>query len=141
VDGCPPDLTKPIPVTVCPAERTAISGKISDEDQVLFSSGGTMPFDVVITIEGGAHICPVEACADPPSCPARDAILARYEAESLESQRCVRALIESEGGTSSPQVFWLGNSFSATLTWVQIQSVATHPHVVSIVAIVPTPPP
>jgi hypothetical protein len=141
VDGCPPDLTKPIPVAVCPAERTAISGKMSEEDQLLFSSGGTMPHDVMIQIAGGAHHCPLEECPDPQSCPARDAVLARYQAENQESQRCVRALIESEGGMSSPEVFWIVNAFAATLTWEQIQVVATHPHVISIDSNAPAPPP
>jgi hypothetical protein len=139
--GCPPDLTRPLPVTHCPEERTSISGKISEEHQLLFESGGAMPFDVMIMVAGGAHHCPLEACADPRSCPPRDAVLSRYQAENRESQRCVRALIESEGGTSSEEVFSIVNAFQATLTWDQIEVVATHPHVVGVEANIPTPPP
>lgn len=140
--GCPTDLSTPIPPTICPgSSTTSVSGKISDEDRALFASGGTAAFDVRIGVAGGAHICPLEACSQNP-CPARDAVLSRYDAENLESQVCVRALILKLGGTSSPEVLW-GNFFSATLTWGQIQVVAAHPHVTIIEAkdAPPAPPP
>jgi hypothetical protein len=53
----------------------------------------------------------------------------------------VRELIVSLGGTPHDDVFWSVNAFVADLTWAQIQIVATHPDVVSIVSNVGGPPP
>jgi hypothetical protein len=138
--GCPPDLTIPIPEVACPTGSTPIAGKISDSDRILFSTGGTTLFDVNIAVAGGATYCPLDACSRNP-CPSRDAVLARQLAENLASQRCVRELIATLGGTSSPEGFAISNFFQATLNWAQIQVVAAHPHVTSIGADVATPPP
>jgi hypothetical protein len=140
VPGCPPDLTTPIPEVVCPSGSTPISGKINDADRILFSTGGTTLFEVNIGVEGEATHCPLDACSRNP-CPSRDAVLARLLAENLASQRCVRELIASLGGTSSPEGFAISNSFQATLNWGQIQVVAAHPQVTSIGANVAAPPP
>ena len=52
--------------------------------------------------------------------------------ENLESQRCVRDLIDDVGGSSDAESFWLVDAFVATLTWEQIQAVAASPQVVQI---------
>lgn len=140
VPGCPPDLATPIPEVVCPIGSTPIAGKISDSDRILFSTGSTTLFDVNIVVEGGARYCSLDACSRNP-CPSRDAVLARWEAENLASQRCVRDLISSLGATSSPEGFAIVNAFQATLNWGQIQVVAAHPQVTGIGANVASPPP
>ncbi|HET6284051.1 MAG TPA: hypothetical protein VFH73_24050 [Polyangia bacterium] len=140
VAGCPPDLTSPIPITVCPAERTSIAGKLSESAQLKFSTAGATAFDVMILVAGGAQHCPLPECSQVP-CPAREAVQRRWAAENLEAQRCVRALVDSVGGTSNVEVFAITNVFEATLNWEQIQIVAQHPHVLQIDPNEPTPPP
>lgn len=138
--GCPPNLTAPIPPTLCPAERVSAAGKIGEALQRQFTGDQMARFEVMILVAGGAHHCPLPACSQVP-CAEREAWTARWSAENLESQHCVRALIESIGGTSSAEVFSIVNAFAATLTWSQIQTVASHPHVVQIDPATHDPPP
>jgi hypothetical protein len=79
-------------------------------------------------VRGGAIICSLPSCPTR-TCPEKDQIIARWQAENLESQRCVRQVIGAVGGSSSPEAFWLVNSFEANLTWAQIQTVTAHPQV------------
>ena len=87
----------------------------------------------MITVAGGATVSMLPSCPDRGTpCPAADAKMSQWSAENLQSQKCVRELIVSVGGTPHAEVFWLVNDFVADLTWAQIQIVATHPDVVSI---------
>jgi hypothetical protein len=137
--GCPLDLTAPIPVVDCPTDQQPIDGKISDADRMLFSAASG-PISVLISVTGGAQNCPLPACSATP-CPEQDSIISRMQAENLASQRCVRELITSAGGSADATSFWLIDAFGATLTWDQIQLVAAHPHVVRVESNGGSPPP
>ncbi len=102
-------------------------GKISDGDRMRFASAiGTV--DVIISVRGGATPCTLDPCSAPP-CPSRDSAINLWTAQNLATQRCVRELIAGIGGVAEPDTFWLINGFVATLSWAQIQTVATHPDV------------
>ena len=125
-------------MVTCTTDQEPIDGKISAAHRVWFETmSGAMT--VIIGAEGGAKVCPLPDCSVRP-CAERDAFLDRWQAENLASQRCIRDLIVSIGGTADATAF-LGNSFAAMLTWEQIQVVAAHPHVTSVEANIPTPPP
>jgi hypothetical protein len=126
-------------VVFCPLTRDSGSGKIPDAERAQFArTAGPIP--VLIMVAGGAVISPLPGCDQRP-CPANEAIVARWTAENLASQLCVRQLITALGGSSDPTSFWITNSFGAALTWAQIQQVATHPHVKLIEAQQTTIPP
>jgi hypothetical protein len=129
--GCPPDLSQPIPVRSCPTDRNSLAGKLDERTHAAFLAAGDNPLDVSILVSGGAQLCPLEACSRE-TCPAREAVLQRWEDENRASQRCVRALISEVGGASSSEVFYIVNAVTANLTWSQAQIVATHPHVTNI---------
>jgi hypothetical protein len=131
VPGCPPDVSAPVPTVACTGAREAIDGKISDADRARFEAAGTATSDVLIGVRSGAQICPLDTCSKDP-CPARDAVLSWWQAENLASQACVRALIADFGVTGVGDAFWLVDAFEAHLTWDQIQTVASHPHVRNI---------
>ena len=103
------------------------------------AAGGSMV--VLISVEGGAQVGPLPACPTDRSCPERDAAISRMEQENLASQRCIRELIASTGGTADPTTLWIINAFTATLTWDQIQIVAAHPQVIHIESNGGQPPP
>jgi hypothetical protein len=87
----------------------------------------------MITVRGGAMVTPLPSCPERgTTCAAAEATTNRWSSENRQSQKCVRELIVSLGGTPHAEVFWLVNDFVADLTWAQIQIVATHPDVVSI---------
>ena len=116
----------------CTPDRTSPAGKFVAADEAVFEAS-TGPIEVMITVKGGAMVTPLPACPERGStCEAAQAVIDAWLAENLESQRCVRELIVSLGGTPHAEVFWLVNDFVADLTWAQIQIVATHPDVVSI---------
>jgi hypothetical protein len=123
---CPPDVSLPIPTRICPAARESGTSKLMGQ----FPQDGS-PIVVVVGVSGGAPVCDVGSCRDG-NCPQQMAIWDYWAAENFASQRCVRDLIESVGGTSTPERFWIVDMLVATLTWEQIQAVATHPHVTSI---------
>jgi hypothetical protein len=137
--GCPLDLTAPIPMVDCTTDQQPIDAKISEADRTLFQAT-TGSMQVIVSVAGGAHNCPLPACSAQP-CPERDSITSRMLAENLASQRCVRDLIASVGGAADPAAMWLINAFGATLSWEQIQAVAAHPHVVRVESNGGTPPP
>jgi hypothetical protein len=128
--GCPTDTTKAIPALQCPTGKDPIDGKITAADAAAFQQG-VGPFAVLLTVAGGATICPLPECATK-SCPDRDAVTQYWLDENLASQQCVRASISALGGASAPATFWLIDAFEATLTWAQIQQVASLPHVLRI---------
>lgn len=128
--GCPLDLTGALPMPACTPEQEPIDGKISDADRARFETTSG-PIPVLIMVEGGATVCPLPVCSAPP-CQPRDRIISRMEAWNLASQRCVRELIANGGGAADPTTLWIIDAFSATLTWPQIQTVAAHPHVISV---------
>ena len=138
--GCPPDLSQPIPVLTCPSERTPIEDKVDERTKATFMAAGDKALDVSILVAGGAQLCPLDACSRE-SCPAREAVIQRWEDENRESQRCVRALISEVGGTSSAEVFYIVDAFMAKLTWAQAQIVAAHPHVTNLGLATSEPPP
>jgi len=138
--GCPPDLTREIPMTVCPTSDEAPDGKISPATEEALVKAAGAPLEVIIAVKGGPKFCPLDACSSSP-CATRDAILQRWTDEAAESQRCVRARIRELGGLSSPEVFSVGNAFAATLTASQAHALAVHPHVNSIDANILSPPP
>jgi hypothetical protein len=116
----------------CTRDRTSTAGKWSAADEATWETS-TGAVEVLITVKGGAMVTPLPTCPDRgTSCPAADAKTSEWMAENLQSQKCVRELIVSLGGTPHAEVFWLVNDFVAELTWAQIQNVATHPDVVSI---------
>lgn len=128
--GCPLDITAPIPTVDCTTEKESIDGKISDAARATFEAASGS-IDVLITVQSNAVICPLPACSTKP-CPENDAIVNYLTAEHLESQRCVRDLIDELGGSSDPDSLWLIDAFVATLTWEQIQAVAASPQVIQI---------
>jgi hypothetical protein len=128
--GCPPDITAPIPSVDCTSATDSGDGKISDAARATFEAASG-PLEVLITVRSSTVICPLPNCSAEP-CAGDDAIIAYWTSENLESQRCVRGLITDLGGSSDAQSFWLIDAFVATLTWDQIQAVATSPEVVSI---------
>lgn len=141
--GCPPDLTLPVATPTCSSQTEPIDGKLSASDETLWQSS-TSPNEVLIAIRHEYEVCPAPDCTtrDPDNpCPELAAYLNRLDDEARASQICVRALIATIGGMASDEVFTLGDGFSATLTWPQIQTVAAQPDVISIVANVSTPPP
>jgi hypothetical protein len=135
---CPPDLTAPIYVRMCPDARVSADGKVEPGSVPLLEQPGA--HDVIIMVTGAAPTCAFPSCRDA-SCPAQDALTGYWAAENLASQKCVRDLITSVGGTSTDESFWLIDVLVATLTWEQIQVVATHPHVLDIESNQGGPPP
>ncbi len=130
--GCPPDLQSPIHPTSCNPARESAEGKITPVAQARFRQSVGLEH-IQISVAAGATICPLPLCPGrAEACPEREAIMARWKAENLESQRCVRGLIDALGGTSSPDVSWLVNWFDATLPGPQVEVLATHPHVLRI---------
>ena len=141
--GCPPDLGAPIPTVACTDQREpqeAIDGKFAAAQRAQLESATTRPIDVGIMLSGGAVICPAPACSVPP-CPGLTSYEQRWTDENAASQRCVRDLITSVGGTSKPDVLWIINGFYASLTWDQIKAVAAYPQVTSIEPSSSAPPP
>lgn len=129
--SCPPDLNSAIPQPVCGSDRESANGKIDPHSQMVFEGAPSKAVDVTIRVKGGATVCPLDSCPQK-DCPSSAQVQSRWSQENLASQKCVRDLISSLGGTSSTEVFWLVNSFVATLNWQQIQAVATHPDVIHI---------
>jgi hypothetical protein len=130
---CPPDVILPIPPRVCPTSRDLGAGKLQGQ----FPKDG--PVDVMISVSGAAPVCAVPVCRG--GCPAQTTLTDYWAAENFATQKCVRDLIDAVGGTSTPEQFWLVDALVATLTWEQIQIVATHPHVLEIDPNVGGPPP
>jgi hypothetical protein len=133
-EGCPPDLTKPIPMFECTDARESPDGKYRAKDQQRWEST-IGPTDVAILLREVNPSCPLPASCptDPEPCPAKDAVIARRQAENEASQKCVRQLIESLGGTIDPgDTISLINILFAQLTWEQIQAVAALPSVILI---------
>ncbi len=128
--GCPPDLEEPIPVIACTDARDPIDSKFFPAALPVLEQA-TSPLDVEITVTGGAPSCPQAACSTPP-CPDVEEPTSWMTAMNLASQRCVRDLIASVGGTTNPDADWLVDSFEAWLTWSQMQTVAAYPTVTSI---------
>lgn len=126
---CHPDLESPIANPLCPDAREPIGNKISPENQERFRASEA-PNAVNIRVMGGALVCSLAGCTG--ACPDPEVVHARWIAENAAAQSCVRDLISGVGGTASDEVFWLVNAFSASLTWSQIQIVATHPHVLRV---------
>jgi hypothetical protein len=125
-EQCPPDVSLPIPTRTCPATRESGAGKIMGK----FPTDGSAVV-VLIGVSGAAPVCDVGSCREG-NCPQQMAIWDYWAAENLASQKCVRDLVDSVGGSSSPEQLGFVDFFVATLTWAQIQTVATHPHVESI---------
>jgi hypothetical protein len=129
---CPPDTSVPPPARDCPSERVSGANKVDDEVwQQLDESAG--PVQVILTINGGPKVCPLPECPDR-TCPAREAELAYFDEQIIQSQRCVHALLETLGVTGY-EVLSLANAVSATLTRAQVEAVAEHPHVDSVNAV------
>jgi hypothetical protein len=121
---CPPDITLPIPTRTCPATRDSGAGKLMGR---LPQDGS--PIVVMVSVSGAAPGCPIAACG---GCPEPTSIYDYWAAENFASQKCVRDLITAVGGTVTDERFWIVDALIATLTWDQIQVVATRPHVTSI---------
>jgi hypothetical protein len=134
LDSCPPDTTKPIPVTLCPAGNEPMAGKLSPADlATLSASPHAVP--VLVTVAGGADVCALPSCATSTrECPTHDDAIVYWQRKNLASQRCVRERVAAIGGSTGGDPYWIVNSFEAVLTWPQIQLLATHPHVLSIEA-------
>jgi hypothetical protein len=137
--GCPPDLDAPVPAVACTDEREPIDGKFFDAQRAQLEAA-TSPVGVGIMLSGGATVCPTSQCSVPP-CPDLVKFTERWKAENTASQRCVRDLIASLGGTSSPEVFSGINVFFASLTWEQMRAVAAYPQVKSLERASGSPPP
>lgn len=139
---CPPDDSSPVFAPSCPSSTESPTGKFSDAAVAAWSASSD-PNDVLVSVRRDHDLCPQPTCADGTrSCPELLQYQARVTTEAQASQSCVRALIASIGGRASDEVFVLGNSFPATLTWSQIRTVAGHPHVAAIdPAIDGSPPP
>jgi hypothetical protein len=132
---CPPDVSLPIPTRICPAARESGTSKLMGT----FPEDGS-PVVVVVQVSGGALVCDVGSCRDG-NCPLQMATWDYWEGENFASQRCVRDLIASVGGTATSERFWLVDMLVASLTWEQIRTVAMHPHVTSIAPNQGGPPP
>jgi hypothetical protein len=132
---CPPDVSLPIPTRTCPTAREPGASKLMGQ----FPQDGS-PVEVIIQVSGAAPVCDIGSCRDG-SCPQFMAITDYWEAENFASQKCVRDFIDAVGGTSTPERSWLVDMVVATLTWEQIQIVATHPHVTDIEPNIGNPPP
>jgi hypothetical protein len=116
----------------CTTERTSAAGKLDAADEARWDTT-TEPVEVMIMVRGGAMLTRLPPCPERGSaCPAAQASINQWSSENLQSQKCVRELIVSLGGTPHDEVFWLVNQFVADLTWAQIQVVATHPDVLAI---------
>lgn len=126
--GCPPDPNAPIVPPECPTETTPVDSKIEPALEQSFSTSPEEPQEVLISVIGGATICPLEECTAPP-CASNDATTAYWEQQNLASQQCVRQFVQELGGETYPETQVLTNTFSARLDWAQVQEVATHPHV------------
>jgi hypothetical protein len=131
---CPPDVSLSIPTRICPTAREPGAGKLDGQ----FAQDGS-PIDVIIVVSGAATVCEIASCRG--GCPEQTLVTDYWAAENFASQKCVRDLIDSVGGASTPERFWIVDAFVATLTWEQIQVVATHPHVVDIAPNLGAPPP
>ena len=131
---CPPDVTLPIPTRTCPTARDSGAGKLMGQ----FPQDGS-PIVVVVGVSGAAPVCPIATCRG--GCPEQTSITDFWAAENFASQTCVRDFISAVGGTATDERFWIVDALVATLTWDQIQVVATHPHVTSIEPNMGGPPP
>jgi hypothetical protein len=128
-EGCPPDLTKPIPEVACTTVREPVDSKLEPAYRAKWEQSQS-PQQVVILVRGGAKICPLPECpVHNQSCPDQERFISHWKAENEASQRCVRALIGELGGSSESEIPWLVDMVEAHLTWPQIQAVAAHPHV------------
>lgn len=116
--------------SVCPASSESTDGKIGADSRRIIE-GAVDPVDVAIVVAGGAKVCN-SSSAPEGTCPPIDQAMVLWQQQNSEAQRCVRELISSVGGVSSPEVFALVNVIMARLTWAQILVVAGSPSVTSI---------
>lgn len=126
---------KEIPERQCPSEFSdAPQAKYSSQDAIRWQqTTGVTP--VHILVSDGAQVCPLPACgAGQRDCAAVQALVDYWTEQNRASQRCVRALLLELGGAADPEVRWSVNMIRVSLTWPQIQIVATHPHTVSVQA-------
>lgn len=142
-DGCPPSYDTPVQLPACSSDTEPTTGKFTPEDQALWQASKT-PNEVLLAIRRSQQVCPRPACPGPAqACPERDRYFMRLADEARASQACVRALIAAIGGDASAELLELGNSLLATLSWDQIQTVAAHPDVISLMprfSMTPPPP-
>lgn len=128
--GCPTDLAAPVLEPKCTGERESVEGKVSVLLERRRQDPG--PHEVIVQVAGGATVCPLLSCPRPPNpCLERDVLFERYRRENVASQRCVRELVSTAGGTVIEQQedFVLVNGFLALLTLPQIDDLAAPPHV------------
>ena len=128
-EGCPPNYEAPVVTPECASGTEAISDKFTSASATKWQAS-TEANEVVIAVRRQQQLCPLPACPGRDSaCPELERYNARVTEEAKASQTCVRSLVLSIGGTASDEVLVLGNAFSATLFWDQIQTVAAHPDV------------
>jgi hypothetical protein len=140
-NGCPPDYESSVELPECSTIESDITGKFSDEARGLWESSPD-PNEVLITVLRDGELCPAPVCpVRGVQCPELREYDDRMMEEALASQHCVRELIASLGGETSAEVFVLGNSFPARLTWPQIEVVLTRPEVIQIDPAAGPPPP
>lgn len=141
-EGCPPSYESSMDDAACPEANDAMDEKLSQQDTARWSAEPTAVFDVLIAVRKPYTVCPRPACPGSNNqCPERDEFDAWLQGVSDASQTCVRELVASVGGAASEESHSVGNSFPAKLTWSQIQAVAAHPDVVSIVSALGGEPP
>lgn len=142
-EGCPPSYSEPSTAPVCEHVAEPLDGKLTEDAVELWSSSEpTVAFDVLVGVRKNYVVCPRPACPGTArQCAELDEYISWIEQVSRASQTCVRALIDDLGGVPSDESFTLGNGFPATLTWAQIQAVASHPDVVSVSVTIFVPPP
>ncbi len=132
-EGCPPSYTAPNSQPSCDQTSEPFARKVTPDSVALWSSEPTTAFEVLVAVAKNYVACPRPACpGTAKQCPERDNYNAWLASASQASQTCVRHLISELGGISSAESFTLGNGFAATLTWAQIQAVASHPDVISV---------
>jgi hypothetical protein len=132
-EGCPPDYDSPVVVPPCSSETEPTTGKFSAEAAAAWQASSE-PNEVLISVRRSTPICPRPACPGRGSaCPEADRYFARLLEEAKASQACIRSLITSIGGTATDDVFTFGDGLMALLSWPQIEIVAAHPDVVSMV--------
>lgn len=140
--GCPPAYDEPVLEPACDQSSEGFDSKLDDDAIALWSAEPTTAFDVHVAVVKNYAVCPRPACPGTANqCAERDRYNLWLEQASRTSQACVRSLIAEIGGDAFDDSFAVGNSFPATLTWEQIQTVAGHPHVVSVSATSSPPPP
>lgn len=132
-EGCPLDYEGPVVLPDCPSSTEASSDKFTSAAAAKWQASSGEANEVVIAVRRDQQLCPPPACPGRgTTCPELERYHARVAEESQASQSCVRSLVSSIGGSASDEVLVLGNAFSATLTWEQIQTVAGHPDVIHI---------